>query len=82
MSKVGNRLLNAIPGGAHVYSKGFDQFPNNVPRISNYAKGSYIFDDSGKKFLDWGMALRSVTIGYSEKTINKAAIEQINYGNR
>ena len=27
------RLLKAIPGGAHTYSRGFDQFPVNAPQI-------------------------------------------------
>ena len=27
------RLLRVIPGGAHTYSRGFDQFPFNAPEI-------------------------------------------------
>ena len=27
------RLLRAIPGGAHTYSRGFDQYPLNAPQI-------------------------------------------------
>ena len=34
-----------------------------------------------KKYLDYGMGLRSVNIGYSEKSINKAAIQAIQKGN-
>ena len=32
------RLLKAIPGGAHTYSRGFDQFPENAPQILKQAK--------------------------------------------
>ncbi|MBI3793719.1 MAG: glutamate-1-semialdehyde 2,1-aminomutase [Nitrospinae bacterium] len=76
-----DRLLKAIPGGAHTYSRGYDQYPTNAPQILARGKGAYIFDPAGKKFLDYGMALRAVTIGYAEKEINAAAIKQIEYGN-
>ena len=34
-----------------------------------------------KKFLDYGMALRAINIGYSENIIDNAAIQQIKKGN-
>jgi glutamate-1-semialdehyde 2,1-aminomutase len=46
-----DRLLKAIPGGAHTYSRGFDQFPRNVPQILRNGKGVYVFDSEGKKYL-------------------------------
>lgn len=79
--KYQERLLKSIPGGAHTYSKGYDQFPSNAPEILEYGKGCYVFDTEGNKFLDYGMALRAVNIGYSEKTIDKGAIDQIKKGN-
>ena len=57
------RLFNAIPGGCHTYSRGFDQFPSNAPQILSKAKGAYIWDQNNAKFLDYGMGLRSVTLG-------------------
>lgn len=27
-----DRLLKVIPGGAHTYSRGYDQFPSNAPK--------------------------------------------------
>ena len=76
-----DRLLRAIPGGAHTYSRGYDQYPSNAPQILTRGKGTYIYDPDGNKYLDYGMALRAVNIGYAENAINAAAIEQINYGN-
>ena len=76
-----NRLLKAIPGGAHTYSRGFDQFPSNAPEILEKGKGAYVFDEKGNRYLDYGMALRSINIGYANKRINQAAIGQINNGN-
>ena len=75
------RLLRAIPGGAHTYSKGFDQFPSNAPSILSSGKGVMVYDPSFNELIDYGMALRSVNIGYSEESINKAAISQIQFGN-
>ena len=79
--KLQERLLKAIPGGAHTYSRGYDQFPYNAPEILNKGKGSYVYDNKGNKYLDYGMALRAVNIGYSEKTIDQGAIKQIKLGN-
>lgn len=75
------RLLSAIPGGAHTYSRGFDQYPLNAPQILTHGKGAYIFDPDGNKYLDYGMALRAVNLGYAEDEIDAAAIEQIRNGN-
>lgn len=75
------RLENAIPGGAHTYSRGHDQFPSNAPAILDRGKGVYIYDAEGREFLDYGMGLRSVNIGYSEGEIDEFAISQIRKGN-
>jgi glutamate-1-semialdehyde 2,1-aminomutase len=75
------RLLRVIPGGAHTYSRGFDQFPANAPQILARGKGAYVFDPDGNRFLDYGMALRAVNIGYAEDEIDAAAIRQIQNGN-
>jgi glutamate-1-semialdehyde 2,1-aminomutase len=76
-----DRLLKAIPGGAHTYSRGYDQYPANAPHILASGKGAYIYDPEGNEYLDYGMALRAVNIGYAEDVIDAAAIEQIRNGN-
>jgi glutamate-1-semialdehyde 2,1-aminomutase len=73
-------LQKYIPGGAHTYSRGSDQFSKNAPEIFLKGKGAYLYDLNKQKFLDYGMGLRSVSIGYSGETINKAAIQQIDKG--
>jgi glutamate-1-semialdehyde 2,1-aminomutase len=75
------RLLKVIPGGAHTYSRGYDQYPSNAPEILTRGKGPYIYDHEGTKYLDYGMALRAVNIGYAEDEIDSAAISQIRNGN-
>jgi glutamate-1-semialdehyde 2,1-aminomutase len=75
------RLLKVIPGGAHTYSRGYDQYPENAPQILKRGKGAYIYDEKENKLLDYGMALRAVNLGYANEEINKAAYKQIEYGN-
>ena len=79
MNSYKNRLNKVIPGGAHTYSRGSDQFPINAPQILTKGKGCYVWCNN-KKYLDYGMGLRAVTIGYSNNQINKGAIKNINLG--
>lgn len=81
MASYSERLNKVIPGGAHTYSRGDDQFPSNAPQILARGKGAYVWDEKGNKFLDYGMALRAVTLGYANDEVNRAAIEQIELGN-
>lgn len=74
------RLHRAIPGGAHTYSRGDDQFPAIAPPMLARGKGANVWDTHGNKFLDYGMALRAVTIGYADDRVNAAAIRQIENG--
>ena len=81
-NKITNRLLKVIPGGSHTYSRGADTFPSNAPAILHRGKGVYVFDNKEKKYLDYGMGVRSVNIGYAENSINSAAINAIKKGEK
>ncbi len=75
------RLTRVIPGGAHTYSRGVDQHPSNAPALLERGQGAYVWDPDGLQYLDYGMALRSVTLGYAHPAINAAAYRQIELGN-
>lgn len=75
------RLNNLIPGGAHTYSRGHDQFPANAPEILERGHGCHVWDPEGNKFIDYGMGLRSVAVGYAYEPVADAAILQIRNGN-
>lgn len=75
------RLNNVIPGGCHTYSRGDDQYPENAPQIFERGEGAYLYTPDGKKLLDYGMALRAVTLGYANKEVDDAAIAEILKGN-
>ena len=69
-----------IPGGAHTYSRGDDQHPANAPEILARGEGAYVYDQAGRRYLDYGMGLRAVTLGYANPRINAAAIAEIERG--
>lgn len=75
------RLLRVIPGGAHTYSRGYDQFPLCAPQILERGKDAYVYTPEGEQFLDYGMALRSVILGYANEYVNKRVIDAIMKGN-
>lgn len=80
MEKFSSELHKTIPGGAHTYSRGDDQYPSNAPSILERGKDAYVWDVNGKKLLDYGMALRAVTLGYANDRVNQAAIREIEKG--
>jgi glutamate-1-semialdehyde 2,1-aminomutase len=75
------RLHQLIPGGAHTYSRGDDQFPSNAPAILERGEGAYVFTPGGEKILDYGMGLRSVNLGYGNREVAEAAYSEILKGN-
>ena len=69
-----------IPAGCHTYSKGDDQFPDNVPDVIVRGKGSHCWDSNGTEFIDWGMGLRSVILGHAFEPVLEAVREQLILG--
>ena len=62
------RAARIIPGGAHTYSKGRDQFPANVPQAFVRGKGGRVWDLDGREFVDWGMGINNVLIGHADRS--------------
>lgn len=63
------KASNLIPGGAHTYSKGDDQFPQLSPHSIVKGKGARIWDVDNNEFVDWGMGLTSVLLGHAYQPI-------------
>lgn len=72
-----NRIHSLIPGGAHTYSKGDDQFPINSPAAISHAKGVYCWDPDGNKYLDALMGLTSVSLGHAYEPVLEKVREQL-----
>lgn len=70
-----------IPGGCHTYAKGDDQYPVNAPCFIVRGEGCRVWDSEGNEFIEYGMGLRSVTLGHAYKPIVEAAARQMLFGN-
>jgi glutamate-1-semialdehyde 2,1-aminomutase len=69
-----------IPGGAHTYAKGDDQFPEQAPPFIARGLGCHVWDADGNEFIEYGMGLRSVTLGHAFSPVVEAAYRQMQLG--
>jgi len=69
-----------IPGGAHTYAKGDDQYPELAPGFLEKGKGCHVWDLDGNEFIEYGMGLRSVTLGHAYEPVVEAAYRQMQLG--
>lgn len=74
------RAHRLIPGGSHTYAKGDDQYPADAPPFMVRGKGCHVWDESGKKYIEYGMGLRAVTLGHAHDACTEAAYEQMKLG--
>jgi glutamate-1-semialdehyde 2,1-aminomutase len=74
------RFHAAIPGGSHTYAKGDDQYPEHLLPIMEKGKGCHIWDVDGNKYIEYGMGLRSVTLGHAYEPVVEAACRQMQLG--
>lgn len=69
-----------IPGGAHTYAKGDDQYPEDAPGFIVKGKGCRVWDVDGNEFIEYGMGLRAVTLGHAYEPVVEAAYRQMLLG--
>ena len=69
------QIQELIPGGAHTYSKGDDQFPINAPGAITHGKGARVWDLDGNEYIDCSMGLTSVCIGHGYEPVAEAVSE-------
>ncbi len=69
-----------IPGGAHTYAKGDDQFPEQAPPFIVRGAGCHAWDLDGNAFLEYGMGLRAVTLGHAFAPVVEAVERQLRHG--
>ena len=69
-----------IPGGAHTYAKGDDQYPELAPGFLVRGKGCHVWDLDDNKYIEYGMGLRAVTLGHGYEAVVEAAYEQMRQG--
>lgn len=75
-----NKVHDLIPGGAHTYSKGDDQFPLLSPAAITHGSGAYVWDIDNNKYLDCSMGLTSVVLGHAYEPIIKRVKSELDKG--
>ena len=78
--KLQVRSHSIIPGGSHTYAKGDDEFPMESPGFITRGKGCHAWDVDGNEFIEYGMGLRSVTLGHAFEPVVEAAYRQMRLG--
>jgi glutamate-1-semialdehyde 2,1-aminomutase len=74
------RLQRAVPGGAHTYAKGADQYPSQAPAVIARGLGCRVWDVDGNEFIEYGMGLRAVTLGHAYAPVVDAVRESLALG--
>lgn len=74
------RLQGLIPGGAHTYAKGDDQYPEGMAPIIVRGEGCRVWDVDGNEFIEYGAGLRAVTLGHAYPSVVEAARRQLDLG--
>ena len=74
------RAHELIPGGCHTAAKGDDQFPEEAPGFIARGLGSHVWDIDGNEFIEYGMGLRSVTLGHAYPPVIAAAMAEMQNG--
>lgn len=75
-----DKLNELVPGGAHTYSKGKDQFPNNAPSAIVRGNGCKVWDVDNNEYLDFAMSLGSVLLGHAYEPVLEAVRRELAKG--
>lgn len=80
--KLWQRAKKLIPGGNQLLSKRAEMFlPEGWPSYYSKAKGAYVWDLNGKKYLDMGiMGVGSCILGYADADVNNAVKKAVDKG--
>ncbi|MFG3498268.1 glutamate-1-semialdehyde 2,1-aminomutase [Streptomyces sp. NPDC047928] len=80
-SRVANERLHAlIPGGAHTYAKGDDQYPEHLAPVISHGRGAHVWDVDGNRYVEYGSGLRSVSLGHAHPRVVEAVRREIDRG--
>ncbi|MGX9885370.1 glutamate-1-semialdehyde 2,1-aminomutase [Streptomyces sp. NPDC002276] len=81
LSRTANERLHAlIPGGAHTYAKGDDQYPENLAPVISHGSGAHVWDVDGNRYIEYGSGLRSVSLGHAHPRVIEAVRRELGRG--
>ena len=66
------RLRALVPGGAHTYAKGAEQWPEGMAPVISHGHGARVWDVDGNEYLEYGAGLRSVSLGHAHPRVVEA----------
>lgn len=74
------RLHHLVPGGAHTYAKGDDQYPEAMAPMIVRGEGCRVEDADGNRYVEFNMGVRSVTLGHAYRPVIDAAAAKMKDG--
>ena len=78
--RLRKRAHQLIPGGAHTYAKGDDQYPVLSPGFIVSGYGCHVWDADGNGYIEYGMGNRSVGLGHAYRHVIDAVARELEYG--
>jgi glutamate-1-semialdehyde 2,1-aminomutase len=78
--RLRRRAREIIPGGAHTYAKGDDQYPILSPGFIASGYGCHVWDVDGNQYIEYGMGNRSVGLGHAYAHVVAAAKAELERG--
>lgn len=79
-SDLQKRAHRLIPGGAHTYAKGDDQYPILAPGFIVRGNGCHVWDADSNEYIEYGMGNRAVGLGHAYPRVVEAAREEMANG--
>ena len=77
---VSEELSRLIPGGAHTYAKGEDQYPDGLAPVISHGSGAHVWDIDGNRYIEYGSGLRAVALGHGRREVVAAAQRELERG--
>jgi glutamate-1-semialdehyde 2,1-aminomutase len=74
------RLQDLIPGGAHTYAKGEDQYPEDMAPVISHGAGAHVWDIDGNEYIEYGSGLRAVSLGHAHPKVIEAVRRELDRG--
>ena len=78
--QANERLHAMVPGGAHTYAKGDDQYPAGMAPVISHGRGAHVWDVDGNRYIEYGAGLRSVSLGHAHPRVLEAVRHELDRG--
>lgn len=78
--QANERLHALIPGGAHTYAKGEDQYPEGLAPVISHGRGAHVWDVDDNEYIEYGSGLRAVSLGHAHPRVIEAVRRELGRG--